>query len=294
MKHPRITLARLLAVALLACSCSQESGPTGAWSGARADAGDADAIVADSSVQDGSTPEGSDGADGDSEPDGGVPEDGALPDGPVIDGPADDSSAPDATASDAPSGMTSCTSVAHIGDSLTYYTQPSLTAAYAGVGATVLINAYGGRAIKQKLDEDPMTGLGAAAAIKSGGFAGCWVVALGTNDTANVAAGAWYTRGEAIDEMMNAIDPAGAATVMWVNTYTTKTSGYWSNDNMVLWNQALVEAQQHWPNMKIFDWASIADDGTAPYSDGIHHTAAGYEVRNAAIAKALAGFFPLP
>ncbi len=294
MTHPRITFFRLLAVALLVCSCSQEAGPTGAWAGANADAGEAGAIASETGVQDGAGPEGAAGADGDSGAEGAAPEDGALPDGAVSDGAADDASVPDASGSDSPSGMTSCVSVAHIGDSLTYYTQPSLTAAYAGVGATVLINAYGGRAIKQKLEEDPMTGLGAVAEIKSGGFGGCWVVALGTNDTANIAAGAWYTRVEAIDEMMNAIDPAGGATVMWVNTYTTKTSGYYSNDNMVLWNQALVEAQQHWPNMEVFDWASIADDGTAPYSDGIHHTAAGYEVRNAAIAKALAGFFPLP
>lgn len=44
--------------------------------------------------------------------------------------------------------------------------------------------------------------------------------------------------------------------------------------------------------MKIHDWASIADDGLAPYSDGIHHTTAGYEVRNEAIAQALAKFYP--
>lgn len=205
-----------------------------------------------------------------------------------------DSGGLDGPAADAASGLTSCVSVAHIGDSLTYYTQTSLAEAYLSVGATALIDAFGGRAIKQKIADDPMTGKEAALSIVESGFTGCWVVALGTNDTANIAAGAWYTRAEAIDEMMNAIDPDKTVPVMWVNTYTTRTSGYYANDNMILWNEALVEAQQRWPNMKIHDWASIADGGVAAYADGIHHTAAGYEVRNDAIAHALAGFYPAP
>ncbi len=206
---------------------------------------------------------------------------------PIADGGAD------AERETAPSGLTTCVSVAHIGDSLTYYTEPSLTAAYALVGATAQINAYGGRAILQKLPDDPMTGKQAAISMGAG-FAGCWVIALGTNDTANVAAGASYTRADAIDQMMTAIDPTSSARVMWVNTFTTKTSGYWSNANMQLWNQALTDAQNRWPNMLVYDWASVAETGTAPFADGIHHTTAGYEVRNAAIAHALAGFFPAP
>ena len=195
---------------------------------------------------------------------------------------------------DAKTLRTSCTSVAHIGDSLTYYTRNSLTAAYQQVGAKARIDAYGGRAIKQKIPEDPRTGKSAAAAFVAQGFKGCWVVALGTNDTANIAAGAWYTRVEAIDEMMNAIDPTGVELVVWVNTYTTRATGYYGNANMVLWNEALEEAKGHWSNMRIYDWASEAATGNAPYSDGIHHTAAGNEVRNAAIARALVNLFPAP
>ena len=182
---------------------------------------------------------------------------------------------------------TTCTLVAHIGDSLTYYTEDDLTAAYLLVGITAQIDAYGGRAIFQKLPDDPRTGEQAAIAIREDGFDGCWVVALGTNDTANVAAGAWYTRGEAIDAMMTAIDPGATARVLWVNTYTELDTGYWSNDNMILWNQALVEAQTRWSNLRIFDWAAIAATDQAPFVDGIHHTTAGYAVRNAAIAQAV-------
>jgi hypothetical protein len=113
------------------------------------------------------------------------------------------------------------------------------------------------------------------------------VVALGTNDTANVAAGAGYTRAGAIDAMMTAIDPARTARVLWVNTFTTRTTGFYDNANMQLENQALEDARARWPNQRVFDWASIAAGGTAPFSDGIHHTTAGYAVRNRSIATAL-------
>lgn len=253
--------AALLLLVGSSCDSSDES------KGKSTDAG-ADTAVTDTGAED----SGADGATSD----GGVE---AGTDG----GQASDSG---------PEAGIACKTVAHIGDSLTAYTVGPLTQAYAAVGVTAQIDAYGGRAIKQKLPDDPKTGKQAALDFVAAGFDGCWVVALGTNDTANVAAGAWYTRAEAIDEMMTAIDPGASAPVMWVNTFTTKTTGYWSNDNMTLWNQALTEAKTRWPNMKVYDWASVAVTGVAPFSDGIHHTTSGYSVRNEAIAKALVGFFP--
>jgi hypothetical protein len=181
-----------------------------------------------------------------------------------------------------------CEQVAHVGDSLTAGTVDGLETAYRTVGAAPRIDAYGGRAVLQKLPDDPRTGKQAALELRASGFAGCWVVALGTNDTANVAAGASYTRATSIDEMMMAIDPERAAAVLWVNTFTTRTTGFYANDHMVLYNQALDEARARWPNLRILDWAAVAAGGGAPYVDGIHHTAAGYAVRNQTIAEALA------
>ena len=206
-----------------------------------------------------------------------------------------DADTPDAPARDASTDAGTrpvplCTSVAHIGDSLTAYTVEPLAQAYEDAGYEIRIDAYGGRAVLERLPEDPATGKQAALNIVRSGFDGCWVVALGTNDTANVAAGANHTRGDSIDAMMEAIDPSKAAHVMWVNTFTEKSSGYWKNANMVLWNEALVEAQTRWPNLWIFDWATQAATGVAPFTDGIHHTEAGYAVRNPAIVQALDGF----
>jgi lysophospholipase L1-like esterase len=181
-----------------------------------------------------------------------------------------------------------CREVAHIGDSLTAYTKHALANAYRAVGVTARVDAFGGRGTMQKLRRDPQTGRQAAKTIARAGFSGCWVIALGTNDTANVHAGASYTRATAIDEMMRAIDPSGRAIVVWVSAFTTRSTGHWSNANMELWNQALRDAGERWPNLRVFDWASIARTGAAPFADGIHHTKQGYAVRNRAIAEAVA------
>jgi len=182
-----------------------------------------------------------------------------------------------------------CRAVAHIGDSLTAYTKASLTEEYRAVGVTARVDAFGGRSALQKLPRDPQTGRQAARAIAKAGFKGCWVIALGTNDTANVSAGAAYSRADAIDAMMRAIDPNARARVVWVSSFTTMTRGHWSSANMQLWNRALLEAAARWPNLQVFDWAAIAAGGVAPFADGIHHTKAGYAVRNRAIAEAIAG-----
>lgn len=176
--------------------------------------------------------------------------------------------------------------LAHVGDSLTAYTTASLKAAYEAQGFEPVIDAGGGRAILQKLPKDSHTGIDAVRAIKSQGFQGDWVIALGTNDTANVSVGSSYTRDSAIDSMMNAIDSKKKTRVMWVNTRTATSSGAWANSNMTLWNLALERAKARWPNLVVYDWSSESSIARPPYSDGIHHTPQGYEVRNVAIARA--------
>ena len=120
------------------------------------------------------------------------------------------------------------------------------------------------------------------------GFRGCWVFALGTNDTANVAAGSNVGLSARIQEMMAA---AHGEPVMWVNTQTDLTSGPWSEANMQLWNQRASRGLQAYPNMRIFNWAAWCEPSWH-LSDGIHYTSAGYAIRAAAIASALAQRIP--
>jgi lysophospholipase L1-like esterase len=120
------------------------------------------------------------------------------------------------------------------------------------------------------------------------GYRGCWVLALGTNDAADVAVGSSVDMTQRIERMMSAI---GNQPVMWVNVKTLLGSGAYAEANMERWNQAVVQACPRYPNMRVFDWASVVHDGWF-IADGIHYTSAGYEARARLIAKALAQAFP--
>jgi ABC-type sugar transport system substrate-binding protein len=90
--------------------------------------------------------------------------------------------------------------------------------------------------------------LGAKRLVAAAGYHGCWVLALGTTDTANVAVGSTVSRATRIDRMMSVI---GNEPVLWINVKTLVPTGAWSNPNMLLWDQALVAAQAKYPNIKI-------------------------------------------
>jgi lysophospholipase L1-like esterase len=191
---------------------------------------------------------------------------------------------------------TSCRSVAHIGDSTSvglispeYLPDPAwrLAARYAHVGVRYLrVDASGGRSIVEVLPGQ-VNGYHVAAGWRSEGYRGCWVFALGTNDTANVSVGSAVGRMARIERMMSV---AHGEPVLWVNARTLLASGPWSESNMQIWNDALQRACAIYPNLRIFDWSSVANPGWY-ISDGIHYTSAGYAARAYAIADALARAF---
>jgi hypothetical protein len=192
---------------------------------------------------------------------------------------------------------TSCTSVAHIGDSTsldlitpTYLPLASeqLHARYADVGVAHLrIDASGGRSIVEELPGQ-VNGYRVARAWRAAGYRGCWVVALGTNDAANVSVGSPVSMTARIDRMMSV---AHGEPVLWVNTRTLLSGGPWSEANEQAWDDALVRALARYPNMRIFNWAAVAQVGWF-LPDGIHYNAQGCAVRAEAIPDALARAFP--
>ncbi len=202
-----------------------------------------------------------------------------------------------ATATSGPP-RTSCQSVAHIGDSTSvdlistaYLPYPSelLQARYAAVGVRHLnLDASGGRSMVETLPGQ-VNGYNVARTWAAQGYRGCWVFALGTNDAANVAVGSSVSLMARINEMMAV---ANGQPVMWVNTRTLLTYGPYANANEQIWNQTLVQALARYPNMRIFDWSSVAQPGWF-LSDGIHYTTYGAAIRAQAIANALARAFPL-
>jgi lysophospholipase L1-like esterase len=192
---------------------------------------------------------------------------------------------------------TSCREVVHIGDSTSegmvspaYLPSPAqrLTAQYQDVGVqTVRTNIVGANSVVETLPGDT-NGYNAARDIDAGGYHGCWVIALGTNDTADVAIGSDVSRLGRIQEMMSA---AHGQPVLWVNVVSILNSGPYSEANMQQWNAALQQACGRYKNMRIFNWASLVQPSWF-VSDGIHYTSAGYAARAQQIAQALAKAFP--
>jgi lysophospholipase L1-like esterase len=193
---------------------------------------------------------------------------------------------------------TSCRSVAHIGDSTSVdLTSPvtvpdpahRLPARYADVGVHHLrLSASGGRSIVEALPGQ-VNGYDVARAWWQAGYRGCWVFALGTNDAANVAAGSVIGLTARIDKMMSA---AHGEPVLWVNTTTLLSSGPWSQANERAWDHALDAALAKYPNMRVLNWAAIANPGWF-LADGIHYNEVGCAARAKAIAEGLAAAFPL-
>jgi peptidoglycan/LPS O-acetylase OafA/YrhL len=210
-----------------------------------------------------------------------------------------------AGASPAPSGSpaagplrTSCPAVTHIGDSTSeglispaYLPNPALriTAQYADVGVrTVRTDISGARSVVEVLPGQ-INGYDAARAIYGSGFRGCWVIALGTNDTADVAVGSNVGLQTRIARMMAA---AHGEPVLWVNLRSLLATGPYSEANMLTWDNTLLKMCPKYPNMRVYNWAAVARPKWY-ISDGIHFTSAGYAVRARLIARALAEAFPV-
>ena len=186
----------------------------------------------------------------------------------------------------------SCDSVVHIGDSTSeglvspdYVRDPDqlISAQYARVGATTQhLEVSGARSIYETFEGNP-NAHDVAVMWNEEGFDGCWVIAMGTNEAANVAAGSTVGYDERIDSMMSVI---GDEPTLWVNVRSLVTSGPYAAANMAAWNEALLAACDRYPNMRVFDWASaVRDDWFIP--DGIHFTTPGYAARARYIANAL-------
>jgi peptidoglycan/LPS O-acetylase OafA/YrhL len=191
----------------------------------------------------------------------------------------------------------SCNSVVHIGDSTSeglvspkYLPNPRdlINARYAHVGATTQhLEVSGARSIYERFEGAPNAN-DVAAAWKNEGFRGCWVLALGTNEAANVSSGSKFGLDRRIDTMMATLD---RQRVMWVNVKSVVPNGPYAATNMELWNHALLKACNTHPNMRVYDWAAdVQDDWFIP--DGIHFTTPGYAARARLIANALREAFP--
>jgi peptidoglycan/LPS O-acetylase OafA/YrhL len=196
------------------------------------------------------------------------------------------------------STRTSCKAVLHIGDSTSEGLDSAeylpiegqrIPARYGDVGVKeVHMDVSGARSIEERYNGEP-NAAEAAEAWKAEGFRGCWVLALGTNEAADVAAGSTVGYRERIDKMMAII---GDEPVMWVNVRTLPSAPEaYAEENMKKWDEAVVLACQAYPDMRVYNWAAeVKEDWFI--EDGIHFTSPGYAARAQLIAQALAHAFP--
>ncbi len=196
-----------------------------------------------------------------------------------------------------PPPRTSCASVVHIGDSTSEglisadylpNAKERIPARYADVGVKQsIMKIVGATSVVESLPGTP-NAYDMASQVKQGGFHGCWVLALGTNDTADVYVGSNVSRVQRIQKMMSLI---GNEPVMWIEVTSLLSAGPYAEQNMEQWNQALQQVQRQYPNMRIYDWPAVAQKSWF-INDGIHYTSNGYAHRATAIADALADAFP--
>jgi hypothetical protein len=192
---------------------------------------------------------------------------------------------------------TSCRTVVHIGDSTSEgLTSPSylpdsgqrIPAQYRRVGAKHVFTAITGATSVVETLPGTTNSYDAAKGLLAHGVRGCWVIALGTNDSADVAAGSEIGLSARIAKMMSLLH---GQDVMWVNVRTLLHGGPYAEDHQQQWDNALVQACLQHPNMRIYDWAHVVKDSWF-IDDGIHFSSAGYASRAHLIANALAKAFP--
>lgn len=194
--------------------------------------------------------------------------------------------------------LTSCQSAVIIGDSTSEslisdaYLNPAqqLPAQMQRVGVkNVNLQISGARSIVETLPGQ-LNAQEVAQQLLAQGYHGCWVLALGTNDSANVGAGSVVGLAPRIHDMMALI---GDQPVMWVNVLSLVTSGAYAESNMAAWDQALLQACPQYSNMRVYNWAAVAQNQPGWFiSDGIHYNSEGSAIRAADIADALAAAFP--
>jgi peptidoglycan/LPS O-acetylase OafA/YrhL len=192
---------------------------------------------------------------------------------------------------------TSCRSVVHIGDSTSdglissdYLPNPAerIPARYRAIGVEHQhMEISGGRSIVETV-RNHANAYTVARRLIADGYHGCWVLALGTDDTADVAAASDVSLDQRIEKMMSVI---GDQPVLWINVKTLVSHGPYSEQNMIAWNRALVAEQRHYPNMRICGWADVVRQSWF-IKDGIHYSSYGYAQRAQIIADALAEAFP--
>ncbi len=193
--------------------------------------------------------------------------------------------------------QTSCDEVVHIGDSTSRGLfnpdqlpdpETRIDARYKRVGVDEVFDQVApAQSVVETYQDEPNADT-RVAGFMADGYDGCWVFVLGMQDSANQSVGGVVPLPDRIDILMEQIgdDPA-----LWMTGLALEQNGPWSDPQIVKWNEAVAGACARWPNMRVYDWRSEAQEDWYD-ADGIHFNAAGDVERADRIATALAVAFP--
>jgi hypothetical protein len=197
-----------------------------------------------------------------------------------------------------PPTHTSCTSVVYIGDSTSDGESNPEFVPNRKLRAPALLHKVGVKHVHMEVSGarsivETFEGIPNGATVAQGyvahGYHGCWILALGTNDSADLNAGSNVGLKQRIHEMMHII---GNQPVLWINVLTIDGSPeYYEESGMHHWDQDLITACRRYPSMRVMNWAALAKHQWF-IPDGVHYTTVGYEHRTKLIAHALVTAFP--
>ena len=171
-----------------------------------------------------------------------------------------------------------CEHVIHIGDSLSLPMQTELKNSYIMLGApNVILSVGNGRSIRYAQAPDTVSGLDAIKYWRNKLHRStvCWVIALGTNDSATNRPDEWRRR---IDALLEAVD--GDPVVMVNVWYDSDNRPEYSEEDALEWNATLLEYVTKHSNFNVFDWATLAQSHPEWFTfDGIHYGKLGITAR---------------
>ena len=180
-----------------------------------------------------------------------------------------------------------CDRVVVIGDSLTDNSAPWIRSELRAAGYEFALDAQPSRRIPEAV-RAPYSGVRAARAVRAAfGEAGCWMIALGSNDLI-YGAGRVPDASRMIDEMLSAITPG--ASVWWVNVnyHRDPRTSFDFAGATATFNSVLADRAGSDPDLHVIDWYSLSEANPSWFFDPVHVDRAASIVRAEFTVAALA------
>ena len=169
------------------------------------------------------------------------------------------------------------------------------TKTYTATGATKVTNSsFGARATNQGFQDFP-SGNDSIREILAGGIDrdSCFVIALGTNDAANMNVYGGTDYDTHIRTTMDIIGPKYP--VLWITTVVNPNGSprWYTKDVMDAWNAELYHQQKRYPNMWVYPWDQDMRPEWFITGDGVHCNTIGNSERSRRFAQAVVNAWPL-